>query len=47
MTKAVDYKKADISKMLDVNYTGVFLIAQACVREMMKYKIAGSMCVVA
>ena len=33
--------------MLEVNYTGVFLSAQACAREMLKYKIAGSMCLVA
>ena len=33
--------------MLEVNYTGVFLAAQACAREMLKYKIAGLMCLVA
>lgn len=47
MTKAIDYKKRDIQKMLDVNTTGVFLTAQACAREMLKYKIEGSMCLVA
>lgn len=33
--------------MLAVNYTGVFLSAQACAREMLRYKIRGSMCLVA
>ena len=47
MTKAVDYKKADVDKMLAVNYTGVLLTAQACAREMLKYKMEGSMCLVA
>ncbi|KAL1594872.1 hypothetical protein SLS59_008685 [Nothophoma quercina] len=47
VTKAIDYKKRDIQKMLDVNTTGVFLTAQACAREMLKYKIEGSMCLVA
>lgn len=47
MTKAINYKAEDIAKMLNVNYTGVFLTAQACAREMLKYKIEGSMCLVA
>ncbi|KAF3044375.1 hypothetical protein E8E12_009845 [Didymella heteroderae] len=47
VTKAIHYKKADINKMLAVNYTGVLLTAQACAREMLKYKIEGSMCLVA
>ncbi|KZM25715.1 oxidoreductase [Ascochyta rabiei] len=47
VTKAIDYKSEDIAKMLAVNYTGVFLAAQACAREMLKYKIEGSLCLVA
>ncbi|KAF2994408.1 hypothetical protein E8E13_003153 [Curvularia kusanoi] len=47
ITKAIDYQAEDIAKMLAVNYTGVFLTAQACAREMLKYKIEGSMCLVA
>jgi D-arabinitol 2-dehydrogenase len=47
VTKAIDYKQADIAKMMSVNYNGVFLTAQACAREMLKYKIEGSMCLVA
>jgi NAD(P)-dependent dehydrogenase (short-subunit alcohol dehydrogenase family) len=33
--------------MLDVNYIGVFLAARACARQMFKYKIQGSMCLIA
>lgn len=47
MTKAINYKEADIVKMMSINYNGVFLTAQACAREMLKYKIEGSMCLVA
>ncbi|KAF9700267.1 hypothetical protein EKO04_001656 [Ascochyta lentis] len=47
VTKAIDYQSKDIAKMLAVNYTGVFLTAQACAREMLKYKIEGSLCLVA
>ncbi|KAH3959213.1 hypothetical protein HBH98_038880 [Parastagonospora nodorum] len=46
-TSALDFKKEDIMKMMDVNYTGVFLSARACARQMMKYKIQGSICLVA
>lgn len=46
-TKAIDYKSEDVAKMLAVNYTGVLLTAQACAREMLKYKVQGSMCLVA
>lgn len=47
VTKAIDYKTDDIAKMLAINYTGVFLAAQASAREMLKYKIEGLMCLVA
>ncbi|KAJ4398322.1 hypothetical protein N0V91_010298 [Didymella pomorum] len=47
VVKAINYERADVDKMLAVNYTGVFLTAQACAREMLKYKIEGSMCLVA
>lgn len=33
--------------MLAVNYTGVFLSARACARQMHKYKIQGSLCLIA
>ncbi|KAH6865870.1 hypothetical protein BKA58DRAFT_390361 [Alternaria rosae] len=47
VTPALDFKKEDIAKMLDVNYTGVFLAARECARQMMEYKIQGSICLVA
>lgn len=47
VTPALDYAAEDIAKMLSVNYTGVFLSARACARQMNKYKIQGSMCLIA
>ncbi|EOA91767.1 uncharacterized protein SETTUDRAFT_85645 [Exserohilum turcica Et28A] len=47
VTPALDFKKEDIEKMLEVNYTGVFLTARECARQMMKYKIQGSICLIA
>jgi NAD(P)-dependent dehydrogenase (short-subunit alcohol dehydrogenase family) len=47
VTSALDFKKEDISKMLEVNYTGVFIAARECARQMMQYKIQGSICLIA
>ncbi|KAF9741105.1 hypothetical protein PMIN06_008355 [Paraphaeosphaeria minitans] len=47
VTPALDYAPDDIAKMLSVNYTGVFLSARACARHMHKYKIQGSICLIA
>lgn len=47
VTPALEYTAEDIAKMLSVNYTGVFLSARACARQMHKYKIQGSMCLIA
>ncbi|KAK7177561.1 short-chain dehydrogenase [Paraphaeosphaeria sporulosa] len=47
VTPALDYSAADIAKMLLVNYTGVFLSARVCARQMHKYKIQGSICLIA
>jgi D-arabinitol 2-dehydrogenase len=47
VTSALDYSPADIAKMLSVNYTGVFLSARACARQMYKYKNQGSICLIA
>ncbi|KAF2203625.1 NAD(P)-binding protein [Delitschia confertaspora ATCC 74209] len=47
VTSALDYHQDDIAKMLSVNYTGVFLSARACARQMLKYKIRGSICLIA
>jgi D-arabinitol 2-dehydrogenase len=33
--------------MMEVNYTGVLLSARACARQMMKYRIQGSICLIA
>jgi D-arabinitol 2-dehydrogenase len=47
VTPALDFKKEDIMKMMEINYTGVFLSARACARQMIKYKIQGSICLIA
>lgn len=47
VTSALDFKKEDIMKMLEINYTGVFLSARACARQMYKYKTQGSICLIA
>jgi D-arabinitol 2-dehydrogenase len=47
VTPALDYAPEDIAKMLSVNYMGVFLAARECARQMYKYKIHGSMCLIA
>jgi D-arabinitol 2-dehydrogenase len=47
VTSALDFKKEDIMRMMEVNYAGVFLSARACARQMMKYKIQGSICLIA
>jgi D-arabinitol 2-dehydrogenase len=47
VTPALEYPAEEIAKMLAVNYTGVFLSARACARQMYKYKIQGSMCLIA
>jgi D-arabinitol 2-dehydrogenase len=44
---ALTYPAEDISSMLATNYTGVFLCARAAAREMFKYKIQGSICMIA
>jgi NAD(P)-dependent dehydrogenase (short-subunit alcohol dehydrogenase family) len=44
---ALDFPADDIRKMLDVNYVGVFLSARECARQMHKYKIQGSICLIA
>lgn len=47
VTPALEYSPDHIAKMLSVNYTGVFLSARACARQMFKYKIDGSICLIA
>jgi len=44
---ALEYPPEAIPEMLAVNYTGVYLSAVSCARQMIKYKIPGSMLLVA
>ena len=46
VTPALEYKYEDIKKMMDVNFTGVYLSATATARQMMKYKTRGSIVLV-
>ncbi|OLN92799.1 D-arabinitol 2-dehydrogenase [ribulose-forming] 2 [Colletotrichum chlorophyti] len=41
-TPALEYKAADVDKMMGVNVTGVFMTAQAVARQMVKLKSRGS-----
>jgi len=43
---AIEYQPEEISEMLDINYTGVFLTAATVAKEMMKYKCKGSIVLV-
>ncbi|EER27720.1 hypothetical protein D8B26_006177 [Coccidioides posadasii str. Silveira] len=47
VTEAIDYTADDVTKMLDINYTGVFMTAQATARQMMKLGCNGSIVLVA
>ena len=47
VTPAMDYTVADINKMMGVNYTGVFMTAQAVARQMIEYKCPGSIVLIA
>lgn len=47
ITPATEYRTEDITKMLDINYTGVFVTATAVARKMLQYKCHGSICLIA
>lgn len=47
VTSALDYKVEDVEKMLAINYTAVFMTAQAAAKAMMKYKTKGSILLIA
>ncbi|KAL2262625.1 hypothetical protein VTK26DRAFT_660 [Humicola hyalothermophila] len=47
VTPAAEYAAADVARMLDVNYTGVFMTAAAAARQMFRYRTRGSICLVA
>ncbi|KKZ66191.1 alcohol dehydrogenase [[Emmonsia] crescens] len=44
---AIDYSPEDVRKTMDINYTGLFMTAQAAARQMMAYECAGSIMLVA
>jgi len=44
---AIYYKVEDATRMMEVNYTGVFMTSTAVARQMMKYKCRGSICLIA
>ena len=46
LTPAVEYTRESISRMMDINYTGVFMSATAVAKQMMKYKCEGSIVLV-
>ncbi|CAO1605573.1 hypothetical protein XANCAGTX0491_009084 [Xanthoria calcicola] len=47
VTAATEYKVEDVTKMMEINYTGVFMTAAAVARRMMEYGCKGSMVLVA
>ncbi|KAH6628084.1 hypothetical protein F5144DRAFT_577932 [Chaetomium tenue] len=47
VTQALDYTPEDVARMLDINYTGVFMTAQSVARQMFRYKTRGSICLIA
>ncbi|EEP79003.1 conserved hypothetical protein [Uncinocarpus reesii 1704] len=47
VTEAIDYTADDVTKMMDINYTGVFMTAQAAARQMMALNSPGSIVLVA
>lgn len=44
---AIDYPHADIRKIMDVNVTGAFIMAQAAARAMMEHKLKSSIVMIA
>lgn len=47
LKEAVNYTSKDVTEMLDVNYTGVFMSANAVARQMIARKHSGSIVLVA
>lgn len=45
--EAVNHSCVDVTEMLDINYTGVFMSANAVARQMMQFKTPGSIILVA
>ncbi|KAI5844350.1 short chain dehydrogenase/oxidoreductase-like protein [Tricharina praecox] len=46
-TPALEYTAVDVTRMLDINVTGVFMTAQAVAKAMLKAGTKGSMCLIA
>jgi len=46
-TSALEYTAEDANRMFEVNITGVFMTAQAVAKQMIKYKNAGSIVMIA
>ena len=47
VTPSIEYSTEDVNKMLEINYTGVFMTATAVARKMLEYKCHGSICLIA
>ncbi|KAL9045563.1 MAG: hypothetical protein Q9214_001414 [Letrouitia sp. 1 TL-2023] len=47
VTSATEYTVEDVCKMIDINYTGVFMTSAAVARRMMEHNCRGSMVLVA
>lgn len=47
VTPASKYKEADVQRMMNVNYTGVLMACAAAERQMARFKIPGSIVIVA
>lgn len=47
VTAAMNYDMEDAKKLMDVNLIGALATANACAKQMFKYKIRGSMCLIA
>lgn len=44
---AVEWSPEEVAKMLEINYTGLFMTATAAARQMFRYKKRGSICFIA
>lgn len=47
LSPAIEWTKEEVTRMMDINFTGVMMTATSAARQMFKYKIHGSMCFIA
>ncbi|KAI1206875.1 NAD(P)-binding protein [Annulohypoxylon truncatum] len=47
LSPAVEWTKEEVNRMMDINFTGVMMTATSAARQMFKYRIHGSMCLIA